>query len=127
MDRSSRQKINKATEILNDTIEKLDLIGIFMTLHLKKSEYTFFSSVHRTFSKDCPTYLGTKLTTTNLGVYTLFQTSSLATMAWNEKSTIGKEMRKTLTTWRLNNMLPKKPMGQQGNQKGNLKMPKDKL
>ena len=26
MDRSSRQKISKATEILNDTIEKLDLI-----------------------------------------------------------------------------------------------------
>ena len=25
VDRSSRQKINKATEILNDTVEKLDL------------------------------------------------------------------------------------------------------
>ena len=34
MDRSSRQKINKATEILNGTIEKLD---IFRTLHTKKS------------------------------------------------------------------------------------------
>ena len=38
MDRSSRQKINKATEILKDTIEKLDLIDIFRTLHPKKSE-----------------------------------------------------------------------------------------
>ena len=36
MDRSSRQKINKATEILNDTIEQLDLIDIFRTLHPKK-------------------------------------------------------------------------------------------
>ena len=36
MDRSSRQKINKATEILKDTIEKLDLINIFRTLHPKK-------------------------------------------------------------------------------------------
>ena len=35
MDWSSRQKINKATEILNDTIEKLDLIDIFRTLHPK--------------------------------------------------------------------------------------------
>ena len=35
MDRSSRQKINKATEILNDTIEKLDLIDIFRKLHKK--------------------------------------------------------------------------------------------
>ena len=49
MDRLSRQKINKVTEILNGTIEKLDLIDIFRTLHPKKSEYTFFSSVHRTF------------------------------------------------------------------------------
>ena len=32
MDRSTRQKINKATEILKDTIEKLDLIDIFKTL-----------------------------------------------------------------------------------------------
>ena len=36
MNRSSRQKINKATEILNDTIEKIDLINIFRTLHTKK-------------------------------------------------------------------------------------------
>ena len=36
MDRSSRQKINKATEIRNDTVEKLDLIDILTTLHPKK-------------------------------------------------------------------------------------------
>ena len=44
MDRSSTQKINKATEILKDTIEKLDLINIFRILHPKKLEYTFFLS-----------------------------------------------------------------------------------
>ena len=44
MDRSSRQNINKATEILKDTIEKLDIMDIFRTLHPKKSEYTFFST-----------------------------------------------------------------------------------
>ena len=33
MDRSSRQNINKTTEILKDTIEKLDLINIFKTLY----------------------------------------------------------------------------------------------
>ena len=32
VDSSLRQKINKATEILNDTIEQLDLIVIFGTL-----------------------------------------------------------------------------------------------
>ena len=51
MDRSSRKKISKATEILNDTTEKLYLIDIFRTLHQKKSEYTFFSSGHGTFSR----------------------------------------------------------------------------
>ena len=52
MGSSSRQKINKATEVLNDTIEKLDLINIFRTLHpKKKSEYTFFSNAQGTFSR----------------------------------------------------------------------------
>ena len=51
MDRSSRQKINKATEILNNTIEKLDFIDISRTSRPKKSEYTFFSSAHGTFSR----------------------------------------------------------------------------
>ena len=36
MHRSSRQNTNKATEILKETIEKLDLIDIFRTLHPKK-------------------------------------------------------------------------------------------
>ena len=48
MDKSSRKKINTATEILNDTIERLDLKLIFsqdITLK-KKSEYVFFSSAH---------------------------------------------------------------------------------
>ena len=36
IDRSSRQEINKATEILKDTIEKVNLVNIFRALHLKK-------------------------------------------------------------------------------------------
>ena len=51
MDTPSRQKINKVTAVLKDTIEKLDLINIFRTLHPKKSEYTVFSSAHGTFSR----------------------------------------------------------------------------
>ena len=51
MDMSSRQKINKATGILKDTIEKLDLIDISGTLYQKKSEYIFLSSAHGTFSR----------------------------------------------------------------------------
>ena len=51
MDRFHRQKINKATEILKDIIEQLDLIDIFSTLHPKNPEYSFFSRAPGTFSK----------------------------------------------------------------------------
>ena len=51
MDRSSKQKTNKVTKILNDRMEQVDLKDIFRTLHLKKWEYTFFASSHGTFSR----------------------------------------------------------------------------
>ena len=51
MDRSSRQKINKATEILKDTTENSNLSDIFRTLQPNKPEYIFFSSAHGTFSR----------------------------------------------------------------------------
>ena len=34
MDRSSRQKINKETKVLNDTTDQIDLIDIYATFHL---------------------------------------------------------------------------------------------
>ena len=51
MDRSSGQKTKQATELLKETIEKVDLIDIFRTLYPKKSEYTFFSRAHGTVSR----------------------------------------------------------------------------
>ena len=51
MDRSSRQKINKETQALNDAIDQIDLIDIYRTFHLKRADYNFFSSAHRTFSR----------------------------------------------------------------------------
>ena len=44
-------KINKETQALNDTLNKMDLIDIYRTFHPKISEYTFFSSAHGTFSR----------------------------------------------------------------------------
>ena len=78
MDRSSRWKINKATEILKDTIQKLDLIDIFRTLHPRKSEYIHSSQVHMEHSQELITYWGTKLTSTNVKAQKLFQVSLLA-------------------------------------------------
>ena len=51
MDRSSKMKINKETQALNDTLNKMDLIDIYRTVHPKTTEYTFFSSAHGTFSR----------------------------------------------------------------------------
>ena len=50
MDRSTKQKINKETQPLNDTMDQLDLIDIYSTFHPKTINFIFFSSAHRTFS-----------------------------------------------------------------------------
>ena len=50
MDRSSKQKINKETLVLSDTLNEMDLIDIFRTFHPNAEEYTF-SSAHETFSR----------------------------------------------------------------------------
>ena len=52
MDRSSRQKINKETEALNDTLDQMDIIDIYRAFHPKKSRFHFFSSgAHGIFSR----------------------------------------------------------------------------
>ena len=51
MDRSTKQKISKETQTLNDTINQLNLIDIYRTVHPKTMNFTFFSSAHRTFSR----------------------------------------------------------------------------
>ena len=44
MDRSSKQKINKEAQALNNTIDQRDLIDIYRTFHPKRADYT--SQVH---------------------------------------------------------------------------------
>ena len=51
MDRSSKMKIKKETQALNDTLNKMDLTATYRTFHPKTTEYTFFSSAHGTFSR----------------------------------------------------------------------------
>ena len=50
-DRSSKQRINKETQTLNETLHKMGLIDIFRIFHPNAEEYTFFSSAHGTFSR----------------------------------------------------------------------------
>ena len=51
MDRSTKMKINKETQALNDTLNKMDLIDIYRTFYPKTTEYTSFSTAHGTFSR----------------------------------------------------------------------------
>ena len=50
MDRSSKQKINKETQVLNDTLDEMNIIDIFRTFHPNAEEYTF-SIADGTFSR----------------------------------------------------------------------------
>ena len=53
-DRSSKQNMNKETQVLNDTLDKMELMDIFKTFYPNVEEYTVFSSAHEEFSRiDC--------------------------------------------------------------------------
>ena len=51
VDKSPKQKINKETQVLHDTLDEMDLIDIFRTFHPNAEEYIFFLSAHGTFSR----------------------------------------------------------------------------
>ena len=81
MGRSSKIKINKETEGLNDTIDQTDLIDIYRTIHPKTAGYTFFSSVHSTFSRK-DHILSHKSSHSKLKKTESYQASFLTTMLW---------------------------------------------
>ena len=95
MDRSSKQKINKKTQVLNDTLDEMNLFDIFRTFHANAEEYTFFSSAHGTFS-NIDHILGHKL---NLSKFKKIEIVSRYETRYQLQE---KNYRKT-NTWRLNN------------------------
>ena len=104
MDRSSKMKINKETQALNDTLTKMDLIDIYRTFHPKTTEYTFFSNTHGTFSKidhilGHKSSLG-KLKKTEI-ISSIFSDHNAMRLDINYRK---KSVRNT-NTWRLNNTL----------------------
>ena len=76
-DRSSKQKSNKETQVLNDTLDEMDLIDIFRTFHPNAEQYTF-SSAHGTFSRR-DHILDHKSNSVNLRKLKSYQASSLTT------------------------------------------------
>ena len=103
-DRSSKQKINKETQTLNDKMDQLDLIDIYRTFHPQTMNFTFFSSAHRTFSK-IDHILGHK---SSLGK---FKKIEIIPRIFSEHNEVRLELnyrRKTVKNsniWRLNNTL----------------------
>ena len=51
MDRSSKQRINKEMQTLDETLDQMNQTDIIMTFHPNVEKYTFFSSAHGTFSR----------------------------------------------------------------------------
>ena len=79
MDRSTKQKIKKETQTLNNTMDQLDLIDIYRTFHPKTINFTFFSSVHGTLSR-IDHILGHKYSFINSKKLKSFQASFLTTV-----------------------------------------------
>ena len=79
MDRSSKQKINKETQVLNDTLDEMDLIDIFKTFHPNAEEYTLTSA----YSPGYTISWVTSQISVNLRKLKLYQASSPTTMLWD--------------------------------------------
>ena len=103
-DRSSKMKINKETQALNDTLNKMNLINIYRTFHPKTTEYTFFSSAHGTFSR-IDHILDHKSS------FGKFKKIEIISSILSEHNTMRLDINyreknvKNTNTWRLNNML----------------------
>ena len=84
MDRSTKMKVNKEKQALNDTLNKMNLIDIYRTHHPKTTEYIFFSSAYGTFSR-IDHILGHK---SNLGKF-----KKIDIISRSEERRVGKECR----------------------------------
>ena len=104
MDRSSRHKINKETQALNDTIGQIDLIDIYQIFHLKTADYTFFSSAHGTFSR-IDHILGHKSRLSKIKKIEIMSRIFSNHSAMRLEINYRKKTVKNTNTWRLNNTL----------------------
>ena len=100
----SRQKINKETEVLNDTIYQMDLIDIFRAFCPKAAEYTYISSAHGMFPR-IDHLLGHKTSLNKFKklkiISSIFSNHNAMKLEINHK----KNTEKHAKTWEQNNML----------------------
>ena len=103
MDRSSKQKINKETQVFNHTVDEMNPIDILRTFHSNAEAYTFFSSAHGTFFR-IDHILGHK---SNLRK---FKKIEIISSIFSDHNTMRLDINykeqtvKNTNTWRLNNM-----------------------
>ena len=83
MDRSTKEKTNKETQALNEALDQMDLIDIYMTFHPKATEY---KSAHGTFSKT-DHILGYKFNLCNFKKIEIIEASFPTKMLYDWKST----------------------------------------
>ena len=103
-DRSSKMKINKETQALNDTLNKMDLLDIDRTFQPKTTEYTFFSSAHGTFFS-INLILGHKLSLVKFKKIEILSNIFSDHNAMRLDINYRKKSVKNTNTWRLNNTL----------------------
>ena len=103
MGRSPKMNINKETQALNDTLNKMDLTDIYRTFG-PKTKYTFFSSAHGMFIR-IDHILGHK---SSLGKFKKIEITSRIFSVHNTKRldiNYRKKPVKNKNTWRLKNTL----------------------
>ena len=103
MDRSSRCRVNKGTQVLNDTFDEMDLIDIFRIFPPNPEKYVSFSSQHGTVSR-IDHILGHKSSLST------FERVEIVSDIFFEHNTMGLDINykkgrveKNTNTWRLNN------------------------
>ena len=122
MDRLFRQKIDKETQPLKNSLGQMDWIDIYRTCHPKAAEHTFFSRAHRTSSR-INHILGHKSS------FGKFMKTEIISNIFSDHNTTKLEINKKKTA-KKQNIWTKQPTTEQPvdhwNQRGNLKIPRSK-
>ena len=104
MDRSSKQNINKDIVALNNALHEMDLTDIYRAFHPKEAKYTFFSSVHGTFSK-IDHMIGHKTSLNKFKKIEIISSIFSDHKGLKLETNLKEKTPKHSKTWRLNSML----------------------
>ena len=99
------RKIHKEIQVLNDTLDEIDLTDIFRTFHPNAEEYTFFSSAHGTLSR-IDHILDHKSNLSKFKKIEIISSISSDHNAMRLDINYNKKTVRNTNTWRLNNTFP---------------------